>query len=63
MAAVQFDETDDLIDICLAACCTCGIFAYICKNSRLSGLLMQFERYKSNQRFAFTIVNFYTILR
>ncbi|MDR2094547.1 MAG: fibronectin type III domain-containing protein [Treponema sp.] len=32
----------------LAACCTCGFFAYSCKKSRLSGLLMQFTRYKNS---------------
>jgi 2'-5' RNA ligase len=31
---------------CLAACCTCGFFAYSCKKSRLMGMLSEFVRYK-----------------
>jgi hypothetical protein len=30
----------------LAACCTCGFFAYTCKKSRLMGMLSEFVRYK-----------------
>jgi putative aldouronate transport system permease protein len=30
----------------LAACCTCGFFAYSCKKSRSMGMLSEFARYK-----------------
>ncbi|MDR1904153.1 MAG: four helix bundle protein [Treponema sp.] len=30
----------------IAACCTCGFFAYSCKKSRSMGMLLEFARYK-----------------
>jgi hypothetical protein len=37
---------DQVLTGLLAACCTCGFFAYSCKKSRSMGMLSEFSRYK-----------------
>jgi Na+-driven multidrug efflux pump len=42
----SFGKPVQAMIITLAACCTCGFFAYTCKKFRLIGMLLEFARYK-----------------